>query len=72
MKKIKLFSLFAAILFAGSAMAAAYTPTEATETIMLTQENINKCEYLSASTADWTSNKNYGKTLGVESAFTTT
>lgn len=67
MKKIKLFSLFAAILFAGSAMAA-YTPTEATDTIMLTKANITDCDYLSAATDNWQTGKDYGKTLGVTKA----
>ena len=68
MKKNKLFSLFAALFFAGSAMAVAYTPTEATETIMLTKDNISACDYLSVATDNWQTNKDYGKTLGVNSA----
>ena len=68
MKKIKLFSLLAAMLFASTTMAAAYIPTEATDTIMLTKENINACDYLSVATDNWAENKNYGKTFGIESA----
>ena len=68
MKKIKLFSLVAAALFAGSTMAAAYTPTSEVDTIMLTKTNIEASDYLSASTDNWAAGKDYGKSLGVASA----
>ena len=68
MKKIKLFSLVAATLFAGSTMAAAFTPTTKVDTIMLTKTNIEASDYLSASTNNWATGKDYGKSLGVASA----
>lgn len=67
MKKTRLYFLLTALLLAGSTMAA-YTPTEATETIMLTSTNIGDCDYLSVATDNWATSKNYGKTFGVESA----
>ena len=67
MKKINL--LLLATLLAGTCMAAAYTPTESVDTIMLTKTNIEASDYLSVSTTDnWATNKNYGASLGVESA----
>ena len=64
MKKINL--LFLATLLAGNMMAA-YTPTQAVDTIMLTQTNINAQDYLSASAEKWATGKNYGANLGVDS-----
>ncbi|MDY2942246.1 MAG: hypothetical protein SOT07_00900 [Paludibacteraceae bacterium] len=64
MKKFNL--LFLATLFAGNMMAA-YTPTQAVDTIMLTKTNINAQEYLSASADKWADSKNYGADLGVAS-----
>lgn len=67
MKKFNL--LLLATLLAGTCMAAAYTPTESVDTIMLTKTNIEASDYLSVSTTDnWVTNKNYGASLGVESA----
>ena len=66
MKKIKLFSLVAAALFAGSTMAAAYTPTSKVDTIMLTKTNIEASDYLSVDPTDkWATGKNYGASFGV-------
>lgn len=68
MKKTKLYFLFAALLFAGSTMAAAYTPTSKVDTIMLTKTNIEASDYLSVSVTDkWAESKNYGTSFGVES-----
>ena len=67
MKKINL--LLLATLLAGTCMAAAYTPTESVDTIMLTKTNIEASDYLSVSTTDnWATGKNYGASLGVASA----
>ena len=66
MKKIKLFSLVAAALFAGSAMAADFTPTSKVDTIMLTKTNIEASDYLSVDPTDkWATGKNYGASFGV-------
>ena len=68
MKKIKLFSLVAATLFAGSTMAAAFTPTTKVDTIMLTKTNIETSDYLSVDPTDkWATGKNYGASFGVAS-----
>lgn len=66
MKKINL--LLLATLLAGTCMAAAYTPTESVDTIMLTKTNIEASDYLSVSTDNWATGKDYGKSLGVASA----
>lgn len=66
MKKINL--LLLATLLAGTCMAAAYTPTESVDTIMLTKTNIETSDYLSVSTDNWATGKNYGASLGVASA----
>ena len=66
MKKFNL--LLLATLLAGTCMAAAYTPTESVDTIMLTKTNIEASDYLSVNPTDkWTSSKNYGISFGVES-----
>lgn len=68
MKKIKLFSLVAATLFAGSTMAAAFTPTTKVDTIMLTKTNIEASDYLSVDpTNKWATGKKYGESFGVAS-----
>ncbi|MGN1247229.1 MAG: cadherin-like beta sandwich domain-containing protein [Paludibacteraceae bacterium] len=64
MKKVNL--LLLATLFAGNMMAA-YTPTQAVDTIMLTKTNINAQDYLSVSADKWADSKDYGKTLGIAS-----
>lgn len=70
MKKISLFSFLAAALLLcveQNAMAA-YTPTQETDTIMLTKTNITACNYLTVSADKWAENKDYGKSFGVASA----
>lgn len=49
-------------------MAAAYTPIQQTDTIMLTKANIEACDYLAVSTNNWQTAKNYGADFGVASA----
>ena len=69
MKKISLFSfLAAALLCVGQNAMAAYTPTQETDTIMLTKTNITACNYLTVSADKWVTSKNYGDSFGVTSA----
>lgn len=64
MKK-KLSLLMVAFLgLVGFVFAAAYQPTEETETIELTKANIEAADYLSVTTDNWQSNKTYGGVTG--------
>ncbi len=70
MKKISLFSFLTAalLLCVGQNAMAAYTPTQETDTIMLTKTNITACNYLTVSADKWATSKNYGDSFGVTSA----
>ncbi len=64
MKKKLSLMMISFLGLAGFVFAAAFEPTNATETIYLTQENINAQDYLSVSKEQWSSEKTYDGVTG--------